>query len=121
MSSADSSKNPTPKLSSKSTKTIDLGAAANYGKSEILHVDSSAQPPKASTNDARTPQAGSADLVDFLLGPSDSFQAPVPPSAPTQNDDFFADFASAPSEGGSISGLQNSSGKKHPDSFIPHG
>ena len=121
MSSAGSSRNPTPKLSSRPTKTIDLGAAANYGKSEIIHVDSSAQPPKASANVTSTSQAGSADLVDLMLGPPDSFQTPAPPAVPTQNDDFFADFASAPPEGGSISGLQNSNGKEQPDPFVPHG
>lgn len=111
LSSADSSRNPTPKLSSKATKTIDLGAAANYGK---LHVTTSnAQPSKASATVAPSSQPGTADLVDLLLGPSQgSLQAPVATvsAVPTKND-FFADFASAPPEGGSATGLQNLAGR----------
>lgn len=106
LSSADSSRNPTPKLLSKPTRTIDLGAAANYGKSEVTNP--SAQTQKVSTSVTPTSQAGSADLVDLLLGPPDSFQpSSAVPAAATQNNDFFADFAAAPPEGGSITRVEN--------------
>lgn len=119
LSSADSSRNPTPKLSSKSAKTIDLGAAANYGKSDI--TNSSAPPSsvtQVSTSVASTSEAGNPDLVDLLFGPSDSlatspsFQASTVSVAPIQSDGFFADFASAPPGGGSITGTENNNGKR---------
>ena len=112
LSSADSSRNPTPKLSSKPARTVDLGAAANYGKLESRHSSITA----ASSVAQSTVHAGNSDLVDFMSGPSDTsltsqpFQAPtVPavPAVPIENDSFFADFASAPAEGGSISGPEN--------------
>ena len=113
ISSPGSSRNATPKLSSKARKTIDLGAAANYGKIEMK--TSNPQPPKAVTSVASVSQAGSTDLVDLLLGPSESsLQAPAAVSTVSRENDFFADFASAPPEGGSITGLQNSTG----DNFI---
>ena len=108
LSSADSSRNPTLKLSSKPTRTINLGAAANYGKSEITNSSSSASsvaPPSS--------QAGNSDLVDFLTGPPDTsvssqpFQTSTVPVAPVGNDSFFADFSSAPTGGGSIGESEN--------------
>ncbi|XP_078358290.1 clathrin interactor 1-like isoform X2 [Oculina patagonica] len=109
LSSADSSRNPTPKLSSKPTKTIDLGAAANYGKSET--TDSSAT--QASSVAPSSSHAGNSDLVDLLAGPPDTsltsqpFQTSNVPVVPIENDSFFADFSSAPVGGGSIGGSEN--------------
>ena len=121
MGSADSSRNPTPKLSSKpAAKVIDLGAATNFGKSEVAN---SSAPPSSVTNintsvAASTSQVGNADLVDLLTGSLDSTSFTSQPfqtaAAPVQND-FFADFASAPPSGGSISGAENSNGKKFSD------
>lgn len=115
VSSAGSSRNATPKLSSKPKKTIDLGAATNFGKIGVKN--SSPQPPKATTSVASVSQAQSTDLVDLLMGPSEgSLQAPAAVSNVSRENDFFADFASAPPQGGSITGLQNNTG----DNFILH-
>lgn len=111
VSSTGSSRNATPKLSSKATKTIDLGAAANYGKIGVKTPN--AQPPTATTSVASVSQAQSTDLVDLLLGPSESsLQAPAAVSSASRENDFFADFASAPPQGGSITGSQNNTGKE---------
>lgn len=54
-----------------------------------------------------------SDLVDLLTGQPDTsltsqpFQTSTVPVVPTENDSFFADFASAPTGGGSISGSEN--------------
>ena len=101
VNSADSSRNPTPK-SKFGAKTIDLGAAANFGKSEITSsIDS---PSNVKTSSAPTLQVGNADLVDlFDLTPPGTQPLQTSATVPAQND-FFADFASAPPGGGSING-----------------
>ena len=114
LESADSSRNATPKLS-KPRKAIDLGAAANYGKSEI--VNSSAQSSNVSTSVISAAQVRKPDLVDLLLDTSPAVSQPFQSSAtvsgaPVQNDGFFADFASAPPGGGSVTGTESSNGKK---------
>ena len=109
VNSADSSRNPTPKLSSKPTRTIDLGAAANYGKSE--NTNSFTAP--VSSVAPSSSDAGNSNLVDLLSGPPDTsvtsqpFQTSTAPVVPIENDSFFADFSSAPAEGGSISASEN--------------
>ena len=103
VNSADSSRNPTPKSSAKfGAKTIDLGAAANFGKSEITSsIDS---PSNVKTSSAPTLQVGNADLVDlFDLTPPGMQPLQTSATVPAQKD-FFADFASAPPGGGSING-----------------
>ena len=108
MSNADSSRNATPKVSSKPSRTVDLGAAANYGKSEVI---SSSTTPASSVVPSMS-HTSNSDLVDLLTGQPDTsltsqlFQTSVP-VVPTENDSFFADFASAPSGGGRISGSEN--------------
>ena len=103
VNSADSSRNPTPKSSAKfGAKTIDLGAAANFGKSEITSsIDSSSN---VKTSSAPPLRVGNADLVDlFDLAPPGMQPLQTSATVPAQND-FFADFASAPAGGGSING-----------------
>lgn len=101
VNSADSSRNPTPKSSAKfGAKTIDLGAAANFGKSEI--TSSIDLPSNVKTSSAPTLQVGNADLVDlFDLTPPGMQPLQTSATVPAQKD-FFADFASAPPGGGSI-------------------
>lgn len=123
-SSPDSSKNPTPKLQSKPSRTIDLGAAANFGKLDITNNKS--EKPVSSVAQSTVSSSGS-DLVDLFSGPagatltSQPFQAPPASVAPSSNDDsFFADFASAPAEGGTIEGVENvnfSNGTLQEDDF----
>lgn len=110
-SSPDSSRNPTPKLQSKPSRTIDLGAAANFGKLDIAK-NKSEKPVQSAAQS--TVSSSRADLVDLFSGPSGTtltsqpFQAPSTSVVPSSNDDsFFADFASAPAEGGTIRGSEN--------------
>lgn len=109
LSSADSSRNATPKVSSKPSRTVDLGAAANYGKSEVTNSSAT----RASSVAQSMSHASNSDLVDLLTGQPDTsltsqpFQTSTVPVVPTESDSFFADFASAPAGGGSISGSEN--------------
>ena len=109
LSSANSSRNATPKVSSKASRTVDLGAAANYGKSDI--TNSSVTP--ASSTTPSVSHTSNSDLVDLLTGQPDTsltsqpFQTSTVPVVPTESDSFFADFASAPAGGGSIGGSEN--------------
>ena len=116
LSSADSSRNATPKISSKPSRTVDLGAAANYGKSEVTNSSST----QASSVVPSMSHTSNSDLVDLLTGRPDTSLASQPvqtftvPVVSTESDSFFADFASAPTGGGSISGSENNfnSGKE---------
>lgn len=109
LSSADSSRNATPKISSKPSRTVDLGAAANYGKSKVINSSTT----QASSVVPSMSHTSHSDLVDLLAGQPDTSLASQPiqtltvPVVSTENDSFFADFASAPSGGGSISGSEN--------------
>ena len=108
LSSANSSRNATPKVS-KPARTVDLGAAANYGKSEV--TNSSVTPASSATPSMS--HISNSDLVDLLTGQPDTsltsqpFQTSTVPAVPTESDSFFADFASAPAGGGTISGSEN--------------
>ena len=126
LSSANSSRNPTPKLPSKPSRTIDLGAAANFGK---LEINNTSEKPASSVAQP-TLSAGNSDLVDLFSGHSNTtvtsqpFQAPPAPVAPTTDkDSFFADFASAPAGGGTIGGSEhvnfnNGKNRAHTESGI---
>ena len=118
LSSANSSRNATPKMSSKPSRTVDLGAAANYGK---LEVTNSSKTPASSVVPSVS-HTSNSDLVDLLTGQPDTSPTSQPVQTcavsvvSTENDSFFADFASAPTGGGSISGLGNNfnNGKELP-------
>ena len=113
MNSTNSSRNATPKLPSKPAKTIDLGAAANYGKTASVksQLSSSASLPQSVASTSSLPV--SSDLVDLFSGStvpdfsSQPSQAPSASVSSTQNANFFADFSSAPPGGGSIEGSGN--------------
>ena len=115
LSSTDSSRNATPKVSSKPSRTVDLGAAANYGKSEV--TNSSSTP--ASSVVSSMSHTSNSDLVDLLTGRPDTslisqpFHTSTVPVVPTENDSFFADFASAPTGGGRIGGSENFNNGKY--------